>query len=114
MPRGDLMLRGGVRYLLNNVRVLEDGAVDDARTKDLRLIQPTFSGSWTPNNVFNVRGDFDSISNRVSYTRLMPNTEYGSRLIVSVRPTEQLSIVEALIVRHQSVDVSDYSADTRD
>jgi hypothetical protein len=114
MPRGDLMLRGGVRYLLNNVRVLDDGQVDDARTKDLRLIQPTFSGSWTPSSVFNIRGDFDSISNRVSYTRLMPNTEYGSRLIVSVRPTEQLSIVEALIFRHQSVDISDYTADTHD
>jgi hypothetical protein len=114
MPGNNVMLRGGVRFLFNNVRVLEDGTVDDARTKDLRLIQPTFSGSWTPSSVFNVRGDFDSMSNRVSYTRLMPNTEYGSRLIFSVRPTEQLSIVEALILRHQSVDISDYTADTHD
>ena len=114
MPRGDLMLRGGVRFLRNDVHVEEDGTVDDARTKNLRLIQPTFSASWTPNSFFNVRGDVDSISNNVSYTRLMPNTSYGSRLVATVHPLEQLSIVEALILRHQAVDISDYTADTHD
>jgi hypothetical protein len=44
----------------------------------------------------------------------MPDTQYGSRLIATVHPTEELSIVEALVMRHQRVDISDYTSDTHD
>lgn len=113
MPRADLLIRAGVRYLHHDVRVLEDGALDDTRSKQINTVWPTLSASWKPNAMFNVRADLDTISNDVSYTRLTPQTTIGSHVVVSAQPTESLSIVDAVNVQHQTLDAVDYVADVR-
>jgi hypothetical protein len=113
MPRADLLIRAGVRYLHRAVRVLEDGVLDDTRSKQINTAWPTVSASWKPNAIFNLRADVDTISNDVSYTRLTPQTTVGSRVMATLRPAEALSIVDAVTVQHQTLDAADYVADLR-
>jgi hypothetical protein len=113
MPRADLLLRGGLQYLQNDIRVLADGTVDDVRTRTINSVRPTFSASWKPHSMIAVRADLDTISNDVSYTRLTPKTTVGSRIQVEVRPTDQISVVDAVNLRHQTLDEADYTANVR-
>jgi hypothetical protein len=113
VPRADLLVSAGVRYLRNDIKVSEDGTADPYATRRVRTVWPTFRVSWKPSPMVDVRADIDSISNDVSYTRLTPETNVGSRILVTVRPTDQLSIVDAVNVRHQSLDAADYTANIR-
>ncbi len=74
---------------------------------------PTASVSWKPDAIVDVRADVDAISNDVSYTLLTPHTDVGTRVLVSVHPNDQFSIVDAMNVRHQTLDAADYTADIR-
>ncbi len=112
-PRADLLLQAGMRYLHNDIKVSEDGDVDPFATRRVNTVWPTFRVSWKPNKIVDVRADIDSISNDVSYTRLTPETNVGSRLLFTVRPTDQLSIVDAANLRHQSLDAASYTANIR-
>ncbi len=113
MPRSDLLLRAGVRYLRSDVKHSEDGTVDTYATKMVNTVWPTFSLSWKPNTMVNVHADVDAITNDVSYTRLTPETNVGSRFVVNVHPNDQWTIVDAMNIRHQKLDAADYTANIR-
>jgi hypothetical protein len=113
LPASGLLVRGGLRVLQNDVRVLADGALDEARTKIIRTVWPTVSVYYRPSRLVSVRADFDEISRDTSYTRITPHTEVGSRVLVKLHPTDALSIENSLTVRKQTLDTTDYTARIR-
>ncbi|HVB37203.1 MAG TPA: hypothetical protein VND92_01655 [Vicinamibacterales bacterium] len=113
MPRADLLVRAGVRYLRNNIRVVDNGTVDTYATQSINTWWPTLSLSWKPNAIVNLHADVDSIQNDVSFTRLTPETNVGSRVVLNVHPNDQWSIVDAMNVRHQTLDAANYTANIR-
>jgi hypothetical protein len=108
MPSAQWLVRAGVRWLRNDVRVLEDGVVDPVRTSTITTVWPTLSASYKPSIRFSVRGDFDSINNDTSYTRITPHLDVGSRVLVRIKPTDQFSIEATLQARNRTLDATDY------
>jgi len=113
LPSTQLLLRVGVQYLHNDVRVLQDGVVDPLSTQTLNTFWPTASFSYSPSSIFSVRGTVDAITNDVSYTAITPETNVGTHFVFRLQPIDALSIVDTVDVRNASLDATSYKARTR-
>jgi hypothetical protein len=98
-PLDNLVVRPGIRYMNRDIVGLEDGVVDDVHTKKISTVWPTLSAFYRPTSTLSIRGDFQSITNGTSYTRISPHTDVGGRIVVRYQPTQRLSFEENLIVR---------------
>ncbi len=108
MPQAGLLVQGGFRMLQNDVRMTEDGIVNEDRTKTIKTFWPTVSVYYKPSKIVSVRADLDEINRDVSYTRTTPHTDVGSRVLIRIQPTDAISIEETLNVRNQKLDATDY------
>jgi opacity protein-like surface antigen len=113
LPRRTLIVRPGLRYLKRDVEVLEDGEIDDVRTRRLKTVWPTLSVFYQPTRIFSVRGDFQSITSGASYTRISPHTDVGSRFVFRARPTKRISLEDNLILRNRKFQDTDFQSHVR-
>jgi hypothetical protein len=60
-----------------------------------------------------VRGDFQSITNGASYTRISPHTDVGSRFVFRFQPTEKLAIEDNLVLRNRTFIDTDFQSNLR-
>lgn len=108
LPKRWLILRPGIRYMKRDVQVLEDGVIDDVRTKRINTVWPTLGAYFQPSRKFSVRGDFQSITNGASYTRISPHTDVGGRIIFRFKPTEKLTVEDNLVLRNRKFLDTDF------
>jgi hypothetical protein len=108
LPTRGLIIRPGIRYMKRDVEVLEDGEVDDVRTRRIKTVWPTVSVFYQPVKKFSVRGDFQSINNGTSYTRISPHTDIGSRFVFRFKPTEKITIEDNLVLRNRKFLETDF------
>ncbi|MFB3921723.1 MAG: hypothetical protein ACE145_08375 [Terriglobia bacterium] len=108
LPTHGLIIRSGIRYLKRDIEVLEDGEVDDVRTKRIKTVWPTLSVFYQPVKRFSVRGDFQSITSGASYTRISPHTDVGSRFVFRYKLTDKISIEDNLVLRNRKFLETDF------
>ncbi len=101
LPTRSLVFRPGIRLLKRDTESLEDGKIDPTHTRRVKTFWPTVSVFYEPSKMFSVRGDFQSITNGASYTRISPHTDVGSRFVFRLRPTEKVSVEDNLIIRNR-------------
>jgi hypothetical protein len=113
LPTRSLVVRPGIRYLKRDIEVLEDGQVDDMRTRRIKTVWPTLSVFYQPSRMFSVRGDLQSTTSGASYTRISPHTDVGSRLVFRFRPSARLSVEDNLIIRNRKLLDTDFRNSVR-
>jgi len=113
LPTRSLVVRPGLRYMKRDIEVLEDGEVDDVRTKRLKTVWPTLSVYFQPSKMFSVRGDLQSATSGASYTRISPHTDVGSRFVFRFRPTARISVEDNLILRTRKFQDTDFRSNFR-
>jgi hypothetical protein len=108
LPKRGLILRPGIRYTKRDIQVLEDGVIDDVRTKKVNTVWPTLGAYFQPSRKFSVRSDFQSITNGASYTRISPHTDVGGRIVFRFKPTEKLTVEDNLVLRNRKFLDTDF------
>jgi len=108
LPARSLVVRPGIRYLKRDIEVLEDGEVDDMRTRRIKTVWPTLSVFYQPSRIFSVRSDFQSVTSGASYTRINPHTDVGSRFVFRFKPTAKLTVEDNLILRNRKFQDTDF------
>ncbi len=112
-PAASLLIRAGIRYLNNDIRMLQDGVVDATRTRHINTVWPIGSVYYQPNKIVTVRADVESTTNGTSYTRITPHTDVGGRFVVRIRPTEKFYIEDSAVVRNRKLLDTDYRSTMR-
>ncbi len=84
-----LVISPGVRLMKRDVVAIDDGQVDPGRTLRTKTAWPIGSLFYQPWKNFSIRGDFQSITNNTSYTRITPHTDVGTRWVFRLRLTHQ-------------------------
>jgi len=113
IPTRSLILRPGVRYWQRDVEVLEDGVLDDARTKKTKSLSPTLSVYFQPSKKFSARGDIQRNTTSNPYTRINSHTDVGSRFVFRFQPTAKFSIEDNLVVRNREFTDQDFRSNVR-
>ena len=113
IPTRSLIIRPGIRYLKRDIVMLEEDEVDPGRTRRIKSVWPTVSVYYRPSKIFSVRGDFQSITNGASYTRLSPHTDVGSRFVFRFQPTAKFSIEDSLVIRNRRFLEADFQSNVR-
>jgi hypothetical protein len=113
IPNRMFIIRPGIRFWDRDVEVLEDGVIDDARTRNMKSVWPTLSVYFRPAKAFSVRGDFQSNTTSRPYTRISAHTDVGSRFVFRYRPTEKLSVEDNLVIRTRKFDEADFRNNIR-
>jgi hypothetical protein len=103
IPVNSLIIRAGVRFMKNDIVVLEEDEADEARTKQIKSVSPMITVYYRPSKVFSVRGDFQSINNGASYVRLSPHIDKSGRFVFRVQPTSKLAIEDSLFIRNRNL-----------
>ena len=112
-PMASLLVRAGIRYLNTDIRMLQDGVLDDGRTKHINTVWPIGSLYYQPTKMLTVRADVESSTNGTSYTRVTPHTDVGGRFVVRVRPTDKFYIEDTAIVRNRKLLDTDFHSTVR-
>jgi hypothetical protein len=102
-PFTGLVISPGVRLMKRDTVAVADGQVDQIRTLRTKTAWPIGSIFYQPWKAFTVRGDFQSITNNTSYTRITPHTDVGTRWVFRLRVTPKISIEDTLAVRNRKL-----------
>jgi len=102
-PMTGLVISPGIRLLKRDVLAIADGEVDPVRTLRTKTAWPIGSVFYQPWKQFSVRGDFQSITNNTSYTRITPHTDVGTRWIFRLHLTPKLSLEDNLSIRNRKL-----------
>ena len=113
LPKRGLIIRPGLRVMRRDIKVFEDGILDPARSRLINTVWPTLGAFFQPHRMFSVRGDFQSITNGASYTRISAHTDVGGRVIFRFRPTEKLTIEDNLVARNREFLETDFKNNIR-
>ncbi len=112
-PNRMFIIRPGIRYWDRDVEVLEDGAIDDHRTRNMKSVWPTLSVYFQPARKFSVRSDFQSHTTARPYTRISSHTDVGGRFVFRYRPTEKISVEDNMVIRTRKFDETDFKNNFR-
>jgi hypothetical protein len=107
-PIAGLVISPGIRLMKRDVVALADGEVDQGRTLRTKTAWPIGSLFYQPFKVLTIRGDFQSITNNTSYTRITPHTDVGTRWVFRLRLTPKISIEDSLSVRNRKLLDTDF------
>ena len=113
MPTRGLIIRPGIRFMSRDVKVFEDGELDDVRSKKINTVWPVLGAFYQPTKKFSVRGDFQSITNGASYTRISPHTDVGGRIVFRFKPTEKITVEDNLVLRNRKFLDTDFRNNLR-
>ena len=112
-PASSLLVRTGVRFLKNDVVMIQDGLVDQIRTKRIKTVWPVASVHFQPSKMFSIKADVDQITNGTSYTRVTPHTDVGGRFVVRFRPIDKLYFEETSVLRNRTLLQTDFRSTIR-
>jgi hypothetical protein len=112
-PIPGLVISPGVRLMKRDVVAVDNGEVDQARTLRTKTAWPIGSLFYQPWKAFSIRGDFQSITNNTSYTRITPHTDVGTRWVFRLHVTPKVSIEDSLAVRNQKLLDTDFRSTIR-
>jgi len=112
-PVASLLVRTGVRYVKTDIVMLEDGVVDQTRTKRIKSVWPVASVYYQPSKKLTIRGDVDQVTNGTSYTAVTPHTDVGARIVIRYKPTERFYLEDAVIVRNRTLLTTDFESRVR-
>ncbi len=113
IPNRMFIIRPGIRYWDRDVEVLEDGAIDDHRTRNMKSVWPTLSVYFQPSKKFSVRSDFQSNTTARPYTRISAHTDVGGRFVFRFRPTEKISVEDNMVIRTRKFDETEFKNNFR-
>ncbi len=113
LPRRGLIFRPGMRLVRRDIEVLEDNVIDPDRTRRINTVWPTVGAFFRPSKKFSVRGDFQSITNGTSYTRISPHTDIGGRIVFRFKPTEKLTVEDNLVMRNRKFMETEFENNLR-
>ncbi len=102
-PLNGLVISPGIRLVKRDVVAIADGQVDATRTLRTKTAWPILSLFYQPWKGFSIRGDFQSITNNTSYTRITPHTDVGTRLVFRYHVNSKLSIEDSLAIRNRKL-----------
>ncbi|MBI4167091.1 MAG: hypothetical protein HY508_15300 [Acidobacteria bacterium] len=108
LPKRGLILRPGIRFMRRDINVFEDGVLDPVRSRLINTAWPTLGAYYQPNRMFSVRGDFQSITNGASYTRISAHTDVGGRVVFRFRPTDKITVEDNLVLRNRKFLETDF------
>ena len=108
-PVDNLVIRPGIRLSKSDIKTLEDGVVDGARTLRVKHARPELRFGYTPSQKLTLRGDIHSSTSGASYTAISPHTTIAGKLIARYRPLANLSIENALTISNARLIDTDYS-----
>ena len=103
-PMTGLVISPGIRLMKRDVLAIADGQVDPVRTLRTKTAWPIGSVFYQPWKKFSVRGDFQSITNNTSYTRITPHTDVGTQMGIPITSHAQI------VHRRQSFDTKPEAA----
>jgi hypothetical protein len=112
-PASSLLVRTGVRLMKSDIEAIQDGVVDQTRTKRIKTAWPIGSVFYKPSKMLTVRADVEEINNGTSYTRVTPHTDVGGRFVVRFRPLDKLYVEDTAIVRNRKLVDTDYRSTIR-
>src|SRR5205823_827634 len=91
-----------------DVEAIDDGVVDQGRTLRTKTAWPIGSIFYRPAKFLTIRGDFQSITNNTSYTRITPHTDVGTRWVFRVRMNDKFSLEDSLTIRNRKLLDTDF------
>jgi hypothetical protein len=107
-PISRLVFSPGIRLMKRDVVGLDNGEVDPIHTLRTKTAWPIGTVFYQPWKGFSVRGDFQSITNNTSYTRITPHTDIGTRWVFRYRINSKLSIENNLAIRNRKLLNTDF------
>jgi hypothetical protein len=107
-PLTGLVISPGVRLMKRDVEAIDDGVVDQGRTLRTKTAWPIGSIFYRPAKFLTIRGDFQSITNNTSYTRITPHTDVGTRWVFRVRMNDKFSLEDSLTIRNRKLLDTDF------
>jgi hypothetical protein len=96
-----------------DVTVEENGLADPLRSKRIKTVWPIGSFAYLPSKKFSLRGDFQSITNGYSYTRITPHSDLSTRAVMRYRPLDRLTIEDNFVWRNRKLTDSDFRNNIR-
>jgi hypothetical protein len=112
-PLTGLVISPGIRLMKRDVEAIDDGVVDPGRTLRTKTAWPICSLFYQPSKILTIRGDFQSITNNTSYTRITPDTDVGTRWVFRLHLTGRLSVEDNLVIRNQKLLDTDFHSTSR-
>jgi hypothetical protein len=107
-PLTGLVISPGIRLVKRDTVAIADGEVDTARTLRAKTAWPIGSLFYQPVKMLTIRGDFQSITNNTSYTRITPHTDVGTRWTVRLRLNDKFSIEDNFVARNRELLETDF------
>ncbi|HEY3453836.1 MAG TPA: hypothetical protein VGK64_04480 [Bryobacteraceae bacterium] len=107
-PFTGLVISPGIRLLKSDTLAISDGQVDQTRTLRTKTAWPIGSLFYQPIKILTIRGDFQSITNNTSYTRITPHTDVGTRWTLRLRLNSKFSIEDNVVVRNRKLLDTDF------
>jgi hypothetical protein len=112
-PRSNLIIRPGVSYYHSNIKMFEDGALDEPRSLVSRNVSPALSVYYRPTSRLSLRGEIHTYNRSSSYTALTPHTDVTTRLVAKYRLSDKLSLSNELYTVNQKLLATDFRATVR-
>jgi hypothetical protein len=107
-PVENLVLRPGIRLSKVDIKSVENGIVDGARTLRTKHARPELRFGYKPFPKISFRGDIHSSTSGSSYTAITPHTTVAGKLITRYEPLPNLSIENALTISTARLVDSNY------
>jgi hypothetical protein len=112
-PKPNLVIRPGVTFFKSDVKVLEDGVADDARSLRTNSVSPSVSVFYRPTSRFSVRGELHTFNNGASYTAITPHTDTSGRLVGTLRLSKKFSLDNELYIVSQRLLATNFQGKVR-
>ena len=107
-PAEKLVLRPGIQLSKLDIKSLENGVVDAARTLRTKYARPELRFGYTPLAKLSFRGDIHSATSTSSYTAITPHTTIAGKLFARYDILPNLALENALMVSNARLVDSGY------
>ena len=112
-PKSNLIIRPGFSYYHSNIKMFEDGTLDEPRSLVSRNWSPEVSVFYRPTSRLSLRGNIHTYNRSSSYTALTPHTDFTTRLVASYRLSDKFSIEDELYTVTQKLLVTKFRGTVR-
>jgi hypothetical protein len=113
IPVPALTIRTGLRYWHRYVEEREEGVREAYSSAIINTVAPTLNVYYRPSSRVAFRGDFSSITDGTSYTRISPRADVRSRISARLQPIGKIWVEAALTLRNRSYDASGFRNNMR-
>jgi hypothetical protein len=112
-PKSNLIIRPGVSFYHSDIKMFEDGTLDDARSLITKNVSPIVSIFYRPTSRLSLRGEVHTYNRGSSYTALTPHTDVTTRLVAQYRLSDKVSVSNELYTVSQKLLATDFHGRVR-